>query len=167
MFKESPIQPQNYIMTVFFMSKIYKNQNINVLENSSSMIPRQKHTFVYAVSVSAMVRSNAAQAACLCDRLSLTLLSLSERTWMSCCSRSFSSSSCLIWRFNSSLLECSSSMPAEDKWFCMLESHYPLSAFLKTNQVNPPLVLKLFCKTEKHVIYKLYIVNNVEGTVLS
>lgn len=68
-------------------------------------------TLVYAASVSAMVRSKVARAASLCVRLSLTRLSFSERTRMSCCSRSFSSSSCLICRFSSSRFEQSSSIP--------------------------------------------------------
>lgn len=80
----------------------------------------QTITCVYAASVSAMVWSKVARAASLCARLSLTRLSLSERTQMSCCSRSFSSSSSLIWLFSSSRLEHRSSIPDGDKSPCVV-----------------------------------------------
>ncbi|TNN59680.1 hypothetical protein EYF80_030051 [Liparis tanakae] len=50
----------------------------------------------HAASVSAMVRSKVERALRLWARLSSTRFSFSERMPMSCCSRSFSSSSCLI-----------------------------------------------------------------------
>lgn len=74
----------------------------------------QIHTFMYAASVSAMVRSNSARALRRWAKLSFTRLSFSVSTRMSCCRRAFSDSSCWIRRFKSSLLEHSSSIPEKN-----------------------------------------------------
>lgn len=70
-------------------------------------------TFMYAASVSAMVRSSSLRVVRRRSRLSDTRFNFSVRTRMSCWRRVFSSSSCWIWLFSSSLLKNSSSIPEE------------------------------------------------------
>lgn len=70
-------------------------------------------TFMYAASVSAMVRSSSLRVVRRRSRLSDTRFNFSVSTRMSCWRRVFSSSSCWICLFSSSRLKNSSSIPEE------------------------------------------------------